>query len=136
MISLLRVTSGRELVVVDALFLHTQGFQQWERRFYHGRRAAHIGVWAPQIPGEPLNHTRDHSGLAAPAVVIARLGQGRYVLEVRQLLLERVQLSLETEILLRPRAVEEGGLAVQAALGYRPQQRQDGRHARPAAHEH
>jgi len=28
-----------------------------------------------------------------------------------------VQLSLEAEILLRPRAVEEGGLAVQAALG-------------------
>src|SRR5207237_564367 len=86
--------------------------------------------------GEPLNHIRDQSGLAVPAVVIARLGQGRYVLEVRQLLLERVQLGLEAEILLRSRAVEEGGLAVQAALGHRPQQRQYGRHARPAAHEH
>ena len=77
MISLLRVTSGRELVVVDALFLHTQRFQQRERRFHHGRRTAHIGVCAPQITGEPLNHIRDQSGLAVPAVVIARLDARR-----------------------------------------------------------
>ena len=69
---------------------HAQRFQQRKGRLHHGRRAAHIAVCAPQITGEPLNHIRDQSGLAVPAVVIARLGQGRYVLEVRQLLLERV----------------------------------------------
>ena len=65
-----------------------------------------------QVAGVPLDHIGDQAGLAVPFLVCSRFGQGRDVVEVRELFLQFVQFGLETQVLFGPGAVEKGGLAL------------------------
>src|SRR6202000_3078872 len=63
------------------------------------------------------------------------VGEGRDVAEIGQLPGDRVQLFLEAEVALPAGTVEEGGLAVDAAVGHGAEQGQDRGHPRSAAYE-
>ena len=125
---------GGELVVEDALVGDAERGQQFQRGFHHRRRPADVGVGALQVEAGPAQDVGDQAGLAVP-VVVARLGKCWHVTEVRQFLLELPQFGVEAEVRFAAGAVVVGRLPVDAALGHRPQQRQDRRHPGPAADE-
>jgi len=92
------LSGRRELVVEDALVRDAQGGQTVRAPPRPSARPADVRVGPVEAAFASAQHVGDQPDLAVPVVAVVRLGQGRYVPEVGQRLLELAQLVLEADI--------------------------------------